>query len=61
MVCYGQDIAFVGELGKEVSHGVHTLPKETPWQWKQIQFIDNLIDVKTHYEKEGSGQALWKP
>ena len=41
-----------GTAGDEVS---------PPWQWKQYKFGNNLMELKTHYEKEDVGRTLWTP
>lgn len=61
MACHGMDIAFVGDRRGRRFPAAYTLPKETPWQWKQYKFVDSLVELKSHYEKEDSGRALWKP
>ena len=55
------DIAFVGDRGGRRFPTAYTLPKETPWQWKQYKFGNNLMELKTHYEKEDVGRTLWTP
>ena len=58
---HGQDIAFMGDrLGRRFPTS-YTLPKEAPWQWREYEFVENLLELKAHYDKDGSGRALWKP
>jgi hypothetical protein len=61
MACYGLDIAFVGDRRGRRFPAAYTLPKETPWRWMQYKFGNNLMELKTHYEREDVGRTLWTP
>ena len=54
---HGQDIAFIGDRMGRRFPTAYTLPKESPWQWKEHKFVDNLMELKTHYDKADSGRA----
>ena len=61
LACYGMDVAFVGDRRGHRFPTAYTLPKEAPWQWRQIKVWNNLAELKAYSEREDVGRTLWKP
>ena len=52
-------IAFMGCLPLEGRLWVFKIPWDKPWEWPDIKFLGNPIEVQTHFSQEGNCHAMW--
>ena len=38
---------------------VFKIPLDNPWEWPEIKFLSNSIEMQTHFSQEGNRHAMW--
>ena len=43
----------------EVSPWIFKIPPDKPWAWPEIKFLNNQIEMQTHFSQEENRHAMW--
>ena len=48
----GNVIAFMGDRPLERRPQILKIPREKPWEWPEVKFLSNPIEMQTHFIQE---------
>ena len=55
----GSVIGFIGGRTLYGSPWVFKTPRDRPWAWPEVEYVDNAIEMQGHFRQEGNNKTLW--
>ena len=52
-------IGFMGDRPLSGRLWVFNIPRDKPWVWPEVEYVNNSIEIQGHFGQEGNNNILW--
>ena len=55
----GSVVGFMGYMPLVGRPWVFQIPRDKPWAWPEVEYVNNAIEMQGHFGQEGNNNTLW--